>query len=82
MSLMEEDFITAHITKNFGGRIEFSFTDLIGNYYFNQDQEYPPEKKLNWDNPIVGVSEYGDYSRLQFISENDSRSKFDDKRTR
>ena len=82
MMLKKQDFITAIFDQtSFYGRNKLYYTKTIGNSNFNQDQQYPPKSKLNWYNPIVGVAEYGCLSRLQFISDDNTRSKFADGKT-
>jgi hypothetical protein len=43
-----------------------------------QDQEYPVTSKLNWNNPLKGVSEHSETMSFHFISADGTRDAFDD----
>ncbi len=55
----------------------YTYTKNVAEKPWSQDQEYPVFAKLNWFNPLNGVSEYGYVYCYQFISVDGTRSAFD-----
>jgi hypothetical protein len=54
------------------------YTDNAAKEPKTQDQEYPVASKLNWNNPLKGLSVYNKVYSYQFVSLDGTRSAFDD----
>ncbi len=87
MTLIRKTFITVQfpsanpiprpspVNKPAPKKYIFTYTDDVAEEPEEQDQEHPVKAKLNWNNPLKGVSEYyiisGNY---KFISDDGTRS--------